>query len=131
MTWGQTSKEFESAQLAKGINLASEFLENPFCQPFGKVYWIIVDQKSKWEYRQFAFMLANLPKLLEDMKKDPATLDKTRQNDIRQILEVDPDAGQSLERLKVAILKKDTLMAEKVAAAVVPVKHQIKIEQVK
>lgn len=130
VTWGAVSKDFEAAKISRGINLAEEFIDNPFSKSFRDVFWIIVDQKSKWEYRQFAFMLADLPKLLADMKKDPETLDKTRRNDIKQILEVDPDAGRSLERLKAAILKKDKLMAEKVAAAVVPVVHQIKIELV-
>ena len=31
VTWGTGSKEFSAAQLATGINLAAEFLDNPFC----------------------------------------------------------------------------------------------------
>jgi len=34
VTWGATTKEFTAAQLAAGINLAAEFPENPFVEPF-------------------------------------------------------------------------------------------------
>jgi lysophospholipase L1-like esterase len=36
-TWGTATKEYASADLAKGINLASEFLANPFVDQFNKV----------------------------------------------------------------------------------------------
>ena len=36
ITWGGQFKTFESAALEKGINLAAEFLDNPFCVPFAK-----------------------------------------------------------------------------------------------
>lgn len=35
--WGAASKTFSRRQLAAGVNLASEFLDNPFSEPFGKV----------------------------------------------------------------------------------------------
>lgn len=34
VTWGRHSKSFSRRQLSKGINLAAEFLDNPFCKPF-------------------------------------------------------------------------------------------------
>src|SRR5262249_7606071 len=37
VTWGERSKQFEAEQLAKGINLAAEFLDNPFSIPFASV----------------------------------------------------------------------------------------------
>ena len=37
ITWGATTKEYTAADLAKGINLASEFLDNPFVAQFYKV----------------------------------------------------------------------------------------------
>ena len=36
VTWGDASKEYPAEQLAKGINLAAEFLDNPFSEPFRK-----------------------------------------------------------------------------------------------
>ena len=37
ISWGDRSKVFEAGQLAKGINLAAEFLDNPFAEPFKAV----------------------------------------------------------------------------------------------
>lgn len=37
VTWGSTSKIFLAGQLARGINLAAEFLDNPFREPFKAV----------------------------------------------------------------------------------------------
>ena len=37
VTWGPETKQFTAEQLHKGINLADEFLDNPFCEPFSKV----------------------------------------------------------------------------------------------
>jgi lysophospholipase L1-like esterase len=34
VTWGTASKVFSAADLAKGINLAAEFIDNPFVAPF-------------------------------------------------------------------------------------------------
>jgi hypothetical protein len=131
VTWGKTSREYPAADLAKGINLASDFLDNPFCEPFQKVYWIIVDKKSKWEARQYAFILSRLPALQENMGKNLAELKPDEQQDIKTILSIDPQAAESIERLKAAVIKKDTMLADAVAAAVVPVKHTIKVELVK
>ena len=36
ITWGVHAKEFDAAALEKGVNLAAEFLDNPFCVPFAK-----------------------------------------------------------------------------------------------
>lgn len=37
VSWGNQSKTFSGEQLEKGINLAAEFPENPFCAAFAKV----------------------------------------------------------------------------------------------
>lgn len=37
VTWGKESKVYSAAQLAKGINLAADFAENPFSEAFKKV----------------------------------------------------------------------------------------------
>jgi hypothetical protein len=38
ITWGSKSKEFDSSTLAKGINLAAEFMDNPFSSSFAKIF---------------------------------------------------------------------------------------------
>ena len=35
--WGNTTNVYTSAQLASGVNLAADFVDNPFCEPFQKV----------------------------------------------------------------------------------------------
>jgi hypothetical protein len=37
ITWGNQTKTFSSEQLARGVNLAAEFPDNPFCAAFAKV----------------------------------------------------------------------------------------------
>ncbi len=35
--WGNTTNTYTAAQLASGINLAADFVDNPFCEPFQRV----------------------------------------------------------------------------------------------
>jgi hypothetical protein len=37
VTWGKASKTFSANELGQGINLAAEFLDNPFSEPFKEV----------------------------------------------------------------------------------------------
>jgi len=37
ITWGSTTKTFTAEELSAGVNLAAEFVDNPFCAPFNKV----------------------------------------------------------------------------------------------
>jgi hypothetical protein len=46
VTWGNTSKEFSAAELANGVNLAAEFLDNPFCDQFFKVNAAVQEQQA-------------------------------------------------------------------------------------
>jgi len=44
ITWGGISKEFEAAVLDKGINLATEFIDNPFRKPFETILFNIEER---------------------------------------------------------------------------------------
>jgi lysophospholipase L1-like esterase len=46
VTWGKETKEFAVADLAKGINLAAEFLDNPFVDQFKKVDAAVAAQQA-------------------------------------------------------------------------------------
>jgi lysophospholipase L1-like esterase len=46
ITWGEQSREFTAAELAGGINLAAEFLKNPFVLPFAAVDRVVIDKQS-------------------------------------------------------------------------------------
>ncbi|HWB53578.1 MAG TPA: SGNH/GDSL hydrolase family protein [Tepidisphaeraceae bacterium] len=46
VTFGGHSKDFSRAELEKGINLAAEFLDNPFCPAFKKVEEAVAAQQD-------------------------------------------------------------------------------------
>ena len=108
VTWGAASKEFAAADLAKGVNLAAEFLDNPFSAPFAKVQGVIA-QKQGMEVGLIKQQLHNLPSYLN----------------------VVPQEKDSLERIATALVAKDKASRADVSAAVTPVKHVIKVEAVK
>jgi hypothetical protein len=49
--WGATTNIYTSTQLAQGINLAEDFVDNPFCDAFRKVDEAVA-VKQKYETRQ-------------------------------------------------------------------------------
>jgi hypothetical protein len=51
LTWGAESKTFSKEDLEKGVNLAEEFVENPFCAAFKKVD-AAVYAKQQFETKQ-------------------------------------------------------------------------------
>lgn len=51
VTWGDASREFTSAELERGVNLAAEFVENPFCAAFQEVD-NAVEKKQAFETHQ-------------------------------------------------------------------------------
>lgn len=108
VTWGSTSKEFPAAALEKGVNLAAEFLDNPFSEPFRKVEEKIAEQQAL-EVGLVKTLIHNLP---EYEKHAPAE-------------------KPALERIAKTLLEKDKAARDASAAAVRPVKHTIKVEPVR
>ena len=108
VTWGKDSKEFAPAALEKGINLAAEFIDNPFSEPFRKVEEK-VSQQQNMELNLVKTLLHNLPAYIQFV----------------------PDEKEVFQRVADALVKKDKAAREASAAAVVPVKHTIKIEAAK
>jgi hypothetical protein len=108
VTWGEKSKEYTSAELGQGINLAAEFLDNPFSKPFAQVQQAIRTQQNV-ETPLIKSLLHNLP----------------------QYVEFAPDETATIERLASRLLEKDKTLRDASSAAVVPVKHTIRIEAVK
>ena len=87
-----------------------------------------MDKKGKWENRQYMHMLAKLPALQNNFTKDQTTLNPSIQQDIRMLMKVNQNAGQTVEQLQATILQKDTLLAQEVSALVKPIEHNITIE---
>jgi hypothetical protein len=108
VTWGEASKEFAAADLAKGVNLAAAFLDNPFCEPFKAVERKIASQQGM-EVELVKNLIHNLPAYLRRA----------------------PDEKESLERNGSGLVKSDVEARNASAEAVGPVKHVLKIEPVK
>ena len=105
VTWGKESKIFSAAQLEQGINLAAEFMDNPFAEAFASVDKAVREQQA-WEGPAVNNFLHNLPEW-------------------NRLL---PEEKVSLDRLKTATVQKAEALGQAARAAVVPVKYAIKIE---
>jgi lysophospholipase L1-like esterase len=105
VTWGKESKTFSAEKLAEGVNLAAEFLDNPFSGPF-----LAVQQKIA---AQQAFETTASKELLHSL------MDWTK---------VVPEAQSAFAPLPALLVSKWQSMRDETAAAIVPVKHEIKIE---
>lgn len=67
ITWSSQAKEFEAEALEKGINLAAEFLDNPFSGPFGKIMAALSERNScrGWLKQEAYKNDPSIPKRLE------------------------------------------------------------------
>src|SRR5213076_3197664 len=102
ITWGDSSKEFSKADLEKGVNLAAEFLDNPFSANFKKVHDAIRAQQN------FETVMVK--------------------NMIHGVWETMPDEKDLLNQLATATSKKQQSLSQAAHAEVVPVTHTIRIE---
>ena len=66
VTWGDASKVFAAAQLAKGVNLAAEFPQNPTSPAFAKI-WQAVGDKQAYETKQIKTLFRS-PEAKKDME---------------------------------------------------------------
>lgn len=107
VTWGAQSLEFSAADLAQGVNLAEAFPANPFSEPFAKVLDRIFQQQAM-ETVLVKSYLHNVPQFKEFAAPDADALERIGRNGIAN----------------------DKKAFDAVAAAVVPVRHAIKIEPV-
>ncbi len=105
VTWGTTTKEFSTADLAKGINLAAEFLVNPFCDQFRKVHAAVQAQQAQ-ETHLVKELIHNVPVF------------KT----------IAPNSGADLEKVVADGMAQEGKLFAAAAALVVPVQYTIKIE---
>jgi hypothetical protein len=122
VTWGTTSKTYTAEQLARGVNLADDFAENPFSDAFKKVDSAVAAKQS-YETRQIKKIFHDLVGgrvKAEDIEKDP---------ELKRLAEL-RDADGKLDREKVVAETEKTRapLAVAVREAFVPVTHTIKIE---
>ncbi len=107
ITWGKGSKIFSASALQAGINLADEFIQNPFSDAFSKVD-SAVNLKQRNDFKIIKLFLHNL----------------------QQFEEVVPNERANLMRLRDEFIRAGTASRRQVASTVVPVKHTIVIEPV-
>lgn len=105
VTWGDVSRQYKGADLARGINLAADFLDNPFSEPFRRCEEVILKQQV-FETILTRRLLHNIP----------------------EYLRYAPDAKEDIGNLIEKLCQKDKEMAAASSASVVPVRHSIKIE---
>jgi len=105
--WGTVSKTFSRADLEKGINLAGEFSENPFAEPFQNLDRL-VGHKQAYETHMIKRLVTSF-------------------REIRGTTPNDPELQEILNRLYGKLAAKQADMQEKARAAVQPVKHKLTI----
>jgi len=105
VTWGATSKEFAAADLEKGINLAAEFLSNPFCDQFNKVHAAVRAQQIN----------------------ETALVQQCLYN-AQALKDLAPSEAASVDKIAAAGLQHDKDLFDAAAALVIPIHHTIKIE---
>ena len=105
ITWGKDSKTFSAEELAKGVNLADVFLDNPFSAPFLAVQQKIAAQQA-FETTANKILLHTIPDWLKAI----------------------PEATDVLSQLTPKVQTKWESLRDASVAAIVPVQHEIKIE---
>jgi len=109
VTWGGETKEFSAEDLAKGVNLAAEFMDsNPFRDAFKKVEDKVAQQQA-FETGLVKNLLHHLPEYRKFAPEESAAFDRLASN----------------------LVKKDVQARAESATAIEPVKHKLTIEVVK
>jgi len=105
VTWGKETKEYAAADLEKGVNLAADFLANPFSDQFAKVDAAVQAQQAVETTlaQQFLHNLDNLKAMI-------------------------PEEAAALDNIAAAGMKKDADLFAAAQTLVIPVQHTIKIE---
>lgn len=107
VTWGESSREFTKGELEAGVNLAEAFPENPFGEPFRHVMWAVNVKQTYETYLVKTLMHAKLGG------------------------GVTPDEKEGLDAAIAKAMELRDVLVRNEQAAVVPVRHTIKVEAVK
>ncbi len=107
VTWGQ-SKRFTKAALQAGVNLAAEFAENPFSEPFHKLDELVA-QKQQFETQMVKECFASYRRF-------------------RALAESDEQSEAAIAQLQAQLLAAHARWQAKVRAAVTPVRHTLTIK---
>jgi lysophospholipase L1-like esterase len=107
VTWGAASKSFSKEDLEKGVNLAAEFADHPFVEPFRKVESLVAAKQS-FETGMIKSMITGFPRLVDSMGKDKSV-------------------EASVEALRKQLFETHEKLDGSVRTALLPVKHTIAV----
>jgi len=107
VTWGKTSKEFSAADLEKGINLAAEFLDNPFVDQFFKINAAVQAQQAFETFFTKVYLM-----------------------NLQQTKQMAPNEAAAIDRVTAAGFEKEATLFQAAQALVTPVQHTLTIEPV-
>jgi lysophospholipase L1-like esterase len=108
VTFGPNSREYSADELAKGINLAADFLDNPFSKPFAEIH-------QKLRTKEGAETAAD-KNLVMSLGYDETNF---------------PECAPAYEKMNTAVQDLMQSQADTALTLVKPVKYTIKIEAVK
>ncbi|MHC4737934.1 MAG: SGNH/GDSL hydrolase family protein [Planctomycetota bacterium] len=106
--WGDNSKEFSREELAKGINLAAEFLKHPLCGAFERVREK-VGEKQQFERFMIKQVITHMPSILEQFEDDK-------------------EIAGIIDKMRDKMLSREIELQKEVRSLVVCIKHVIEIE---
>lgn len=107
ITWGDQTKVFPAAAVEEGINLAAEFLKNPFSKPFAEA-------ELKIREKQF----------------EESPLSKVLLNSLPQWKQTFPNEDATFQQLSDKILQRASSLRKQTSEMLIPVKHKITIKVV-
>jgi len=107
VTWGVASRSFTKEDLEKGVNLAAEFVEHPFVEPFRKVE-MMIGAKQQFETGMIKSMITTFPRLVDAMGKDRTV-------------------EASVEALRKQLFETQEKLDASVRTVLLPVKHTITV----
>jgi lysophospholipase L1-like esterase len=106
VTWGGVTKQYAAENLKKGVNLAADFLANPFVDQFNKVHAAVTLQEGQETLLSQTFMHS-----LADWKQNYF-----------------PGADAAFDQIIAAGMVRHEAMYKTAADLVIPIEHTIKIE---
>jgi lysophospholipase L1-like esterase len=107
VTWGKSTKMFTRTELETGINLADEFMNNPFSASFAALDRVVATKQIR-ETNTIKRTITNFRALLNDFPEDE-------------------ELANALNVIRTKLFEQNALDAAKARAAVKPVTHTIKI----
>ena len=107
VSWGGESKEFTREQLTKGINLAAEFIKNPFSDSFKSVLDTIA-RKQNFETLAIKSMITNFRQFTNESKSDA-------------------ELAGAFKAIYKSLMARQAQLDEAAHQAVIPVKHNLSV----